>query len=92
MQIVVSSEVEQIIRNEMATGKYLSENEVLLEAVQLLSARDRQLEELRRQVQVGRDQIDRGEYIELDETSLNDLFNALQERGQRRYAERRQPS
>ena len=92
MQIVLSSEVEQLLRNELATGRYRSENEVLLEAVQLLSARDRRLEELRSQVQIGRDQIDRGEYTEFDEAGMQRFFEGLQERGRRRYVERRQTS
>ena len=92
MQIVLSSEVEQLLRNELATGRYRSENEVLLEAVQLLSARDRRLEELRGQVQIGRDQIDRGEYTEFDEAGMQQFFKGLQERGRRRYAERRTTS
>ena len=92
MQIVLSSEVERLLRNELATGRYRSENEVLLEAVQLLSARDRRLEELRGQVQVGRDQIDRGECTEFDETGMQQFFEGLQERGRRRYAERQTTS
>ena len=88
MQIVLTSGVEQLLRNQLATGRYHSENEVLLEAVQLLTARDRRLEELRSQVQIGRDQIDRGEYTEFDEAGMHQFFIGLQERGRRRYAER----
>ena len=87
MQIVLTSGVEQLLRNQLATGRYHSENEVLLEAVQLLTARDRRLEELRSQVQIGRDQIDRGEYTEFDEAGMQQFFEGLQERGRRRYAE-----
>jgi antitoxin ParD1/3/4 len=88
MQISLTPEVEQLLQREMATGRYRSENEVLREAVQLLSARDRRVEELRTQIQVGRDQLDRGEYSEFDEESLAQFFEGLQERGRRRYAER----
>jgi antitoxin ParD1/3/4 len=90
MQVSLSSELEQLLQRELATGKYRTENEILLEAVQLLTARDRRLEELRREVQIGRDQIDRGEYTEFDEASLKQYFDGLQERGRRRFAERRQ--
>ena len=92
MEIVISAEVEQILRNEMASGRYRTENEVLLEAVQLLSVCDRRLEELRGQLQIGRDQLDRGECIEFDEAGLKDFFDGLQERGRRRYDERQQIS
>jgi antitoxin ParD1/3/4 len=90
MQVSLSPELEQLLQNELATGKYRSENELLLEAVQLLTARDKRMEELRRQVQIGRDQIDRGECTEFDDVSLRRFFEGLQERGSRRYAERRQ--
>jgi antitoxin ParD1/3/4 len=90
MQISLSPEVEQLVRTELATGRYQSENDVLREAVRLLSARDRRVEELRSMVQIGRDQLDRGEYLELDEAEIDDFFQGLQKRGRRRYEELRQ--
>ncbi len=43
------------------------------------------LEELRREIQIGRDQLDRGEYTEHDEQSLRKLFDEIQSLGMRRY-------
>jgi len=62
----VSPELQQLVRRELATGRYGSENEVLLEAVRLLADRNRRREELRRELQTGRDQLDRGEGVELE--------------------------
>jgi hypothetical protein len=53
---------------------------------------DIRLDELRRQIQIGRDQIDRGDYIGFDATGLNEFFDVLQENGRRRCDERRQQS
>jgi antitoxin ParD1/3/4 len=92
MQITLTPEIEQFFRDELATGRYRSENEILLEAMQLLSARDRRLEQLRAQVQIGRDQLHRGEFVEFDEAGLAKFFQGLQERGRQRYAERHQKS
>jgi antitoxin ParD1/3/4 len=84
MQIILSPELEQLLQKEMATGRYRSENDVLMEAIQLLSARDRRLDELRSQLQIGRDQIDRGEYTEFDEAGLEQFFEGIQDRSRRR--------
>jgi antitoxin ParD1/3/4 len=81
----LSSELQQLVQQGLATGKYPSENDFLLEAVRLLAERDRRLEELRREIQIGRDQIDRGEYTDYDEVSLRKYFDELQERGRQRY-------
>ncbi len=61
-----STELEQLVREELATGGYASEDELLLQAVRLLADRNRRRQELRRELQIGRDQLDRGEGIELD--------------------------
>lgn len=81
----LSPELQQFVQQGLATGKYHSENDFLLEAVRLLAERDRRLEELRREIQIGRDQIDRGEYTDYDEVSLREYFDELQERGRQRY-------
>lgn len=81
----LSPEVQQVVQQELAAGRYGSENEVLLEAVRLLAERNRRREELRREIQIGRDQLDRGEYTEYDEVSLRKYFDELQRRGRQRY-------
>jgi len=77
------AELEQLVRQEMATGKYASPDEMLLEAVRLLAERNRRRDDLRQEVQIGRDQLDRGEYTDYDEHSLRQRFEELKERVQR---------
>jgi antitoxin ParD1/3/4 len=88
-QISLSPEIEQIVKDKLATGSYLSDNEIVNEDVRLLPVCGRRLDELRRQVQIGRDQLDRGEYAEFDEAGLEQFFDELKKRGFLRYAERR---
>ncbi len=79
-----SPELQQLVERELAAGSYRSEDELLLAAVRLLAQRDRRREELRREIQIGRDQLDRGEYTEYDEQTLRELFDQLKQRAQRR--------
>jgi antitoxin ParD1/3/4 len=82
--IAISPELQQLVEQGLASGNYGSRDELLLEAVRLLARRDQQREELRRQIQLGRDQLDRGEYTEYDDDSLRERFEQLKERAQRR--------
>ncbi len=79
-----SVELERLVQQELASGKYGSENELLLEAVRLLAERDRRREQLRHEIRVGRDQLDRGECTQYDEQSFRQRFDDLQDRAEAR--------
>ena len=68
MNLTLTPELVQIINNKVETGLYLSASEVVREALQLLEERDKlqemKLAELRRDIQVGIDQADRGELLD----------------------------
>jgi antitoxin ParD1/3/4 len=82
--ISITPELQQLVEQGLASGNYGSRDELLLEAMRLLARRDQQREELRRQIQIGRDQIDRGEYTEYDEVGLRERFEQLKGRAQQR--------
>jgi antitoxin ParD1/3/4 len=67
MNITLTAELEEIIQAEIASGLYSSATEVVREALCLIAARDRflesQRESLRRDVQAGLKQLDRGEFV-----------------------------
>ncbi len=84
MADLLSPELQQLVEHELATGNYGSENELLLEAVRLLADRDHRREQLRCELQIGRDQLDRGEYTEYDERALRERFDQLKQRVQQR--------
>jgi antitoxin ParD1/3/4 len=70
MSVSLTPELEQIINTKVESGRYLSASHVVREALRLLEERDRthgtRLEELRKEIQVGIDQADRGELGPLD--------------------------
>jgi len=78
-----SPELRQLVEQELATGSYVSENELLLEAMRLLARRDQRREELRGELQIGRDQLDRGKYTEYDDQTLRERFGRLKQRSVR---------
>lgn len=70
MEIPLLRELEQLINDKVATGKYISANEVVGEALRLLQERDEfrrmEAEGLRREIMVGYEQTKRGEVAPLD--------------------------
>jgi antitoxin ParD1/3/4 len=71
MNVSLTPELEELVLNKVKSGRYLSASEVVREALRLLDDHDRlremKLEEVRKKIQVGFDQLDRGEGIPLEE-------------------------
>lgn len=67
-------DLREFVRVKMRTGEYASENEVVCEALSFLRERDQiramRLAELRRAVQIGVDQLDRGDSKPFDAEEL----------------------
>lgn len=73
-----SPELQQLVQAELATGEYASQDELLLEAMRLLADRSKRRQELRQELQIARDQLDRGEGIELDgDEALEAFFDEI---------------
>ena len=70
MNVSLTQELEQFIRQKVDSGLYNSSSEVVREALRLLEERDRlkawKLDELRRAIQEGIDSLERGEGIPFD--------------------------
>ncbi|CAN5705827.1 hypothetical protein BH23PLA1_BH23PLA1_10180 [soil metagenome] len=68
MSVRLPRELEDLIQKKVESGQYDSPYEVVREALQLLDDRDKlreiRLEELRREIQIGIDQADRGELLD----------------------------
>lgn len=79
MNISLSPELEQLIEAKVKSGMYNSASEVVRAGLRLLQEQDElrqiRLRELKREVQVGLDEIDRGEIVDGDEA-----FQELRER------------
>ncbi|ODT98531.1 MAG: CopG family transcriptional regulator [Planctomycetes bacterium SCN 63-9] len=70
MNVSLTPELEQFVHKKVDTGRYLSASEVVREALRLLEERDKLqamwFEEIRKEIQLGIDQADRGEVAPLD--------------------------
>lgn len=79
------AELQQFVAQEIASGQYQSTDELLGEAVRLL--RERKRHELRRQLQLGLDQLESGEAFDLaDNASLAAFFDEIEAEVQREMA------
>jgi len=79
----IPPELRQFVDQELAIGQYHSAEEVICAGLRLL--RERRLYELRRDIQAGLEQLDRGEGIDLeDEQALRAFFDDIKARGRQR--------
>ncbi|MFN6526802.1 type II toxin-antitoxin system ParD family antitoxin [Nostoc sp. ChiSLP03a] len=68
MNISLTTELEQFILSQVASGKYNSNEEVILAGIKLLEERERiykgRFEELQREIMIGVEQLDRQERLD----------------------------
>jgi len=93
MNVSLTPQLEKLVRKKVASGRYNSASEVVREALRLLEEQDRlremRLEELRKEIAVGLEQLERGEHTEHDEQSLRALCEQVKTEGRRRLAKQR---
>jgi len=83
MPQTIPAEFQQFVEQELASGRYQSVEEVIVDGLRLL--RERKLYELRKDIDAGLAQLDRGEGIELEsERALGDFFDDIKARGRQR--------
>ena len=74
MNVSLTKELEELVSGKVKTGLYQTASEVIREGLRLLEERDRlyhlRLEELRRDVKIGLDQLDRGEGVPFDPAAM----------------------
>jgi antitoxin ParD1/3/4 len=81
LAITLPIELQQFVRNQVDAGLFATEADVIFVALQQLRDREVRLAELRRDIQVGIDEADRGQTAPLD---MNEIRAEL-----RRYVEQR---
>lgn len=90
MNVSLTPELEKLVQEKVASGLYNSASEVIRESLRLLHERDRvkeiRLEELRKEIRKGVDQLEVGKYTvyEADETEA--LILEIQQQGKNRIA------
>ena len=82
---MIPPEFEQFVQQQVASGEYHSQEEVLTAGLQVLREMKRRQAEFQRAVQVGVDQLDRGEGIAIEAEELRAFFDDIQARGRQRY-------
>ena len=70
MPMSLPQDLQQFVQQELACGRYRSEEDVVCEALRLLRERERRLQALREDVDAGLKQLDRGEGQPLDAESI----------------------
>jgi putative addiction module CopG family antidote len=82
---VIPLDLEQFVEQQVATGQYHSQDEVVAAGLQVLRELKRRQAQFQQQVKVGVDQLDRGEGIKVGVNELRAFFDDIQARGQQRY-------
>ena len=82
MPTMLPPDLEQFLQAEVTSGKYSSADEALVAGVRLLRDRERQREELRRELDLGLAALERGDVVTLEgEGELNAFFDDIVARG-----------
>jgi antitoxin ParD1/3/4 len=90
MNISLTHELEKMISDKVASGRYHSASEVVREALRLLEQQDEvyqaRLEQLRKELDIGIEQLDRGERVPFTSATVK----RIKSRGRKRLAAQRQ--
>lgn len=94
MNVSLTPELELMINNKVKTGLYNSASEVVREALRLLEEKDRiremRIEDLRREIMKGVEQLQNGQYIELNsDEELREYGEEIIRRGEERLKAQR---
>ena len=91
MNISLSAEMEDFVRQKAQSDEYENPQAVLEDALRLLRRRDEEkLASLRRDVQHAVEQVERGEYSEYSAEEVRSLAQEVQTEGVRRLAQEKQ--
>jgi putative addiction module CopG family antidote len=94
MNITLTPELEQLVQTKVARGEYDSADTFVSEAVHRLIDEENQEDtghgEIRVRIEAAEAEINRGEYVEYDETTIHDLAKDIHDRGLKRLAAERE--
>lgn len=92
MNISLTPELDTFVQQKVQTGMYHSASEVIREGLRLLREQDElrqaRLNQLRKDVDVGVNQIDQGTYTEYSAASMPALAEDIKAKGRRLLTER----
>ena len=92
MNISLTPELEQLVNRKVKSGMYHSASEVIREGLRLLKEQDdmrqSRLNQLRKEVDIGAEQLESGQYTDYDVENLQPLVNEIQAEGRKRLSRR----
>jgi antitoxin ParD1/3/4 len=90
MNINLGTQWEEFISSNVDSGRYVSASEVVRDGLRLLQAQEQlrqiRLEQLRREIGRGVEDLERGEYLELDAGGLKGQLAEVKARGRKQLA------
>ena len=90
MDILINDQHQDHIKRKIESGMYRTPDDVLATALTLLDEHDeglvRELEDVSRSVQIGTDQLRKGQYTVYTDETLHELFDGVKQRGRERLA------
>ncbi|MDJ0591893.1 MAG: type II toxin-antitoxin system ParD family antitoxin [Pleurocapsa sp. MO_226.B13] len=93
MNVSLTEELEKFVQSQVESGMYYSASEVIRDGLRLLKEKDllRQIkiEELRKEIQKGIDQLDRGEYATYDSDSLESFATDIKQKARKKASQKR---
>ncbi|MCX7366529.1 MAG: type II toxin-antitoxin system ParD family antitoxin [Alphaproteobacteria bacterium] len=86
--ISLTAEQDAFVEQVVKKGEYQNASEAIRDALRALQQRRREdglkLKSLRAQIKAGVEALDRGEFVEIDDASLDDYFDKLASRSDKR--------
>jgi antitoxin ParD1/3/4 len=89
MNVSLTPELEKLVQRKVKSGKYQTASEVVREGLRLLEERDEQREMLRRDIQIAVEELERGDFVELDAEAIPAFVEGVKRRGARSLARRK---
>lgn len=80
MNVTLPRESEQYVQEQVASGRFLSPDEVVSEALRRMREQDEKLAQLARDIAIGVEQADRGLAVTFDEATLQRVKAAARQR------------
>jgi antitoxin ParD1/3/4 len=82
------ADLAEFVQQELQSGKYTSEKELVCEALRLLRERERRIDDLREEILPALDRLNRREGKTYDEDGLRQMADDVKSRGRQRLAAR----
>lgn len=92
MNVSLTPELERLVAEKVESGMYQTASEVVREGLRLLKRRDEELASLRAEIKKGFDAVERGEYKDYDESTIEQLAEGVGARGRKALEEKTQPA